>query len=48
MLAYGGITNGLFRGAILESGSATSSSPIPYPNFTTWQDNYDAIVDLTG
>ncbi|CZT09472.1 uncharacterized protein RAG0_14228 [Rhynchosporium agropyri] len=30
-------TNGLFRGAILHSGSRTSSSPVPRPNHTEWQ-----------
>jgi hypothetical protein len=46
MLAYGGQTDGLFREAILESGSATDSSPIPYSNYTVWQHSYDIIVNM--
>ncbi|KAL2063505.1 hypothetical protein VTL71DRAFT_5310 [Oculimacula yallundae] len=43
-----GVSDGLFRGAILHSGSATSSSPIPRSNYTVWQNQLDTIVSTTG
>lgn len=47
LLGYGAKSDGLFRGAILHSGSATGRSPIPRPNYTEWQSHYDAIVSAT-
>jgi len=49
-MAYGGIgpSENLFRGVILESGSATESTPIPHPDFAPWQRVYDQIVNATG
>ncbi|EIN12169.1 carotenoid ester lipase precursor [Punctularia strigosozonata HHB-11173 SS5] len=43
MLTNGGDTEGLFRGAFMESGS-----PIPVGDITHGQAVYDAIVDETG
>ncbi|KAH7319331.1 Alpha/Beta hydrolase protein [Rhexocercosporidium sp. MPI-PUGE-AT-0058] len=48
LLGYGAKSDGLFRGAILHSGSATGRSPVPRPNHTDWQSHYDAIVSATG
>ncbi|KAH8667110.1 carboxylesterase family protein [Xylariales sp. PMI_506] len=46
LVAYGGRDDGLFRGAISESGAPTGLS-----NFSTvanWQPAYDAVVNATG
>lgn len=43
MVAYGGNTQGLFHGAIMQSGS-----PIPTGDITTNQPYYDAVVNETG
>ncbi|KAJ5037440.1 uncharacterized protein L3040_007615 [Drepanopeziza brunnea f. sp. 'multigermtubi'] len=48
LLAYGAKYGGLFRGAILQSGSATGSSPIPSPKYTDYQFHYNAITSATG
>lgn len=50
LMAYGGdgASSHLFRGAIMESGSATDSTPIPFPEFKLWQNIYDQIVNMTG
>jgi carboxylesterase type B len=47
MLAYGGALDQLFRGAFLSSGAATAESPVPYPNYTVCQNEYNNIVNLT-
>jgi acetylcholinesterase len=45
-LLYGSQTStDLFRGAILESGSATSS---PYKTVGEYQPSYDAVINSTG
>ena len=43
MLANGGNTEGLFRGAFMQSGA-----PIPVGDITHGQQYYDAIVKQTG
>ena len=43
MLTNGGNTEGLFRGAFMQSGS-----PIPVGDITHGQSYYDAIVEATG
>ena len=43
MLANGGNTEGLFRGAFMQSGA-----PIPVGDITHGQQYYDAIVKETG
>lgn len=43
MLANGGNTEGLFRGAFMESGA-----PIPVGDITNGQKYYDALVKDTG
>ncbi|ETW82193.1 Esterase/lipase/thioesterase [Heterobasidion irregulare TC 32-1] len=43
MVAYGGNTQGLFHGAVMQSGS-----PIPTGDITTNQPHYDAVVNETG
>ena len=43
MLANGGNTEGLFRGAFMQSGA-----PIPVGDITNGQQYYDAIVKETG
>ncbi|CAL1707382.1 unnamed protein product [Somion occarium] len=43
LLAYGGNTEGLFRGAIMESGS-----PMPIGDIANGQQYYDALVEQTG
>ena len=43
MLTNGGNTEGLFRGAFMESGS-----PIPVGDITEGQAYYNTLVNLTG
>jgi hypothetical protein len=47
MMAYGGVDNGLFQAAFLDSGAATGLTPIPKPDYPTWQWHYDNITSIT-
>jgi hypothetical protein len=47
MMAYGGVDNGLFQAAILDSGAATGLTPIPKPDYPAWQEHYDSITTTT-
>ena len=44
MMAYGGRDDGLFRGAILESGGAF---PLTGPNTTAFQSTFDSLITNT-
>ncbi|KAI0018445.1 Alpha/Beta hydrolase protein [Xylariomycetidae sp. FL0641] len=44
LVAYGGRHDGLFRGAILESGSPVA----PYAGAAAWQPYFDALAEETG
>jgi hypothetical protein len=44
MVAYGGRDDGLFRGAILQSGGAF---PLSYPNTTAYQKTFDGLITKT-
>lgn len=44
LIAYDGKSDGLFRSAILQSGSPTAV----FKNATTWQPYFDALVEKTG
>lgn len=44
-MAYGGRDDGLFRGAILQSGGAF---PLTGPNTTTFQSTFDSLVTDTS
>lgn len=46
--AFGGKTEGLFRAAILESGSPADTSPTPPPTFAKFQEGWDAVVKAIG
>lgn len=45
MMAYGGRDDGLFRGAILESGGAF---PLALPNTTAFQSTFDSLITNTS
>ncbi|KAE8363425.1 Alpha/Beta hydrolase protein [Aspergillus caelatus] len=45
MMAYGGRDDGLFRGAILESGGAF---PLTLPNTTSFQQTFDSLITNTS
>ncbi|EPS45987.1 hypothetical protein H072_45 [Dactylellina haptotyla CBS 200.50] len=45
-IAYNGRDDGLFRGAIMQSGSPVMYRPFPFPD--TNQKNYDAVIEATG
>ncbi|KAK6814983.1 hypothetical protein RU639_008651 [Aspergillus parasiticus] len=45
MMAYGGRDDGLFRGAILQSGGAF---PLTLPNTTSFQQTYDSLITNTS
>lgn len=46
--AYGGNTEGLFRAAILESGSPADTSPTPPPTFPSFQQGWDLVAAAIG
>lgn len=49
MIAYKGQKlNGLFRGVVLESGSATALSAIQHTDNPSWQKSYDDIASAVG
>ncbi|KAK6835108.1 alpha/beta-hydrolase [Apiospora arundinis] len=45
MMAYGGRDDGLFRGAIMQSGGAF---PLESPNTTAFQQTFDALLEKTS
>ncbi|KAK6525129.1 hypothetical protein TWF694_005275 [Orbilia ellipsospora] len=45
-IAYSGRDDGLFSGAIMESGTAVHYKPFPHPD--TYQKNYDTVLQATG
>lgn len=44
MMAYGGRDDGLFRGAIMQTGGAF---PLELPNATTFQQTFDPLIKQT-
>lgn len=46
-LAYEGQNNGLFQGAIMQSGSALAATPIPPPTYENWQNEFSDIAQAT-
>jgi len=47
MMAYGGVDDGIFQAAFLDSGAATGLTPIPKPEYNAWQQHYDRITSVT-
>lgn len=45
MIAYGGRDDGLFRGAVLQSGGAF---PLTFPNATNFQETFESLITETN